>query len=226
MTQRRNAYYEFFKATHYIVALLFVLLFFFHCNFRLSSWYASRSLPRRYLALTTFAYQGLLHCFGRSLFLLTLLLPAPDVPWPRTLPASSDYEPRGRHDENFHPSEQAQLEVGPAHVPPLPHARSPRPDISPIHHLQHPVHIEESARQRSYVLRCGSRGHYRPPCQLRSEAPGLQRPRSTRRPLWGREQPSPYFLRPKSRRCVWVWIRVLTTLHHVSAHHSKGNWGT
>lgn len=38
LTQRRNAYYEFFKATHYIVALLFVLLFFFHCNYRLSSW--------------------------------------------------------------------------------------------------------------------------------------------------------------------------------------------
>ncbi|KAF7182083.1 hypothetical protein CNMCM7691_001471 [Aspergillus felis] len=34
----RNRYYEFFKATHVIVALLFVLFFFFHCDFRLTSW--------------------------------------------------------------------------------------------------------------------------------------------------------------------------------------------
>ncbi|OJJ55710.1 hypothetical protein ASPSYDRAFT_158264 [Aspergillus sydowii CBS 593.65] len=34
----RNRYYEFFKATHFIVALLFILFFFFHCDFRLSSW--------------------------------------------------------------------------------------------------------------------------------------------------------------------------------------------
>ncbi|KAF4292376.1 hypothetical protein KXV22_005456 [Aspergillus fumigatus] len=34
----RNRYYEFFKATHITVALLFVLFFFFHCDFRLTSW--------------------------------------------------------------------------------------------------------------------------------------------------------------------------------------------
>ncbi|KAE8355075.1 ferric reductase like transmembrane component-domain-containing protein [Aspergillus coremiiformis] len=34
----RNRYYEFFKATHFLVALLFLLFFFFHCDFRLSSW--------------------------------------------------------------------------------------------------------------------------------------------------------------------------------------------
>ncbi|KAF7136997.1 hypothetical protein CNMCM5793_006748 [Aspergillus hiratsukae] len=34
----RNRYYEFFKATHVTVALLFVLFFFFHCDFRLTSW--------------------------------------------------------------------------------------------------------------------------------------------------------------------------------------------
>ncbi|RHZ47396.1 putative cysteine synthase B, partial [Aspergillus thermomutatus] len=34
----RNRYYEFFKATHVLVALLFVLFFFFHCDFRLTSW--------------------------------------------------------------------------------------------------------------------------------------------------------------------------------------------
>ncbi|KAL5355913.1 putative ferric-chelate reductase [Aspergillus floccosus] len=34
----RNRYYEFFKATHFVVALLFILFFFFHCDFRLSSW--------------------------------------------------------------------------------------------------------------------------------------------------------------------------------------------
>ncbi|RHZ69270.1 hypothetical protein CDV55_106632 [Aspergillus turcosus] len=34
----RNRYYEFFKATHVTIALLFVLFFFFHCDFRLTSW--------------------------------------------------------------------------------------------------------------------------------------------------------------------------------------------
>ncbi|KAL4803996.1 ferric reductase like transmembrane component-domain-containing protein, partial [Aspergillus unguis] len=34
----RNRYYEFFKATHFVIALLFILFFFFHCDFRLSSW--------------------------------------------------------------------------------------------------------------------------------------------------------------------------------------------
>ncbi|EAW13403.1 ferric reductase family protein [Aspergillus clavatus NRRL 1] len=34
----RNRYYEFFKATHVLIALLFILFFFFHCDFRLSSW--------------------------------------------------------------------------------------------------------------------------------------------------------------------------------------------
>ncbi|KAE8371689.1 ferric reductase like transmembrane component-domain-containing protein [Aspergillus bertholletiae] len=34
----RNRYYEFFKATHFLVALLFLLFFFFHCDFRLTSW--------------------------------------------------------------------------------------------------------------------------------------------------------------------------------------------
>ncbi|PLB40507.1 ferric reductase family protein [Aspergillus candidus] len=34
----RNRYYEFFKATHFLAAILFVVFFFFHCDFRLSSW--------------------------------------------------------------------------------------------------------------------------------------------------------------------------------------------
>ncbi|KNG90695.1 ferric-chelate reductase [Aspergillus nomiae NRRL 13137] len=34
----RNRYYEFFKATHFLVALLFLLFFFLHCDFRLTSW--------------------------------------------------------------------------------------------------------------------------------------------------------------------------------------------
>ncbi|KAL4976066.1 ferric reductase like transmembrane component-domain-containing protein [Aspergillus desertorum] len=34
----RKRYYEFFKATHFLIALLFILFFFFHCDFRLSSW--------------------------------------------------------------------------------------------------------------------------------------------------------------------------------------------
>ncbi|RDW67203.1 uncharacterized protein DSM5745_09069 [Aspergillus mulundensis] len=34
----RNRFYEFFKATHFFVALIFILFFFFHCDFRLTSW--------------------------------------------------------------------------------------------------------------------------------------------------------------------------------------------
>ncbi|KAJ5170609.1 uncharacterized protein N7500_003392 [Penicillium coprophilum] len=34
----RNRFYEFFKATHIFVAVVFVIFFFLHCDFRLSSW--------------------------------------------------------------------------------------------------------------------------------------------------------------------------------------------
>ncbi|KAK1764210.1 putative FRE ferric reductase-like transmembrane component [Phialemonium atrogriseum] len=34
----RNAYYEFFKATHYIAAIAFLFFFFLHCEYRLTSW--------------------------------------------------------------------------------------------------------------------------------------------------------------------------------------------
>lgn len=34
----RNRFYEFFKATHMIAAILFMIFFFLHCDFRLSSW--------------------------------------------------------------------------------------------------------------------------------------------------------------------------------------------
>ena len=35
----RNRYYEFFKSTHIIAAILFMVFFFIHCEFTLSSWY-------------------------------------------------------------------------------------------------------------------------------------------------------------------------------------------
>ncbi|KAJ5143045.1 uncharacterized protein N7515_001832 [Penicillium bovifimosum] len=34
----RNRFYEFFKATHIFMAVVFVIFFFLHCDFRLSSW--------------------------------------------------------------------------------------------------------------------------------------------------------------------------------------------
>ncbi|KAI6083330.1 putative FRE ferric reductase-like transmembrane component [Hypoxylon rubiginosum] len=34
----RDRFYEFFKATHYVAAIVFVVFFFIHCDFRLSSW--------------------------------------------------------------------------------------------------------------------------------------------------------------------------------------------
>lgn len=30
--------YEWFKFSHFLAALVFILFFFFHCDFRLSSW--------------------------------------------------------------------------------------------------------------------------------------------------------------------------------------------
>lgn len=37
----RNAYYEFFKATHYLMAIVFMVFFFIHCGFTLTSMYAN-----------------------------------------------------------------------------------------------------------------------------------------------------------------------------------------
>ncbi|KAI2611905.1 putative FRE ferric reductase-like transmembrane component [Hypoxylon sp. NC1633] len=34
----RDRFYEFFKMTHYLAAIIFVVFFFIHCDFRLSSW--------------------------------------------------------------------------------------------------------------------------------------------------------------------------------------------
>ncbi|XWW92927.1 hypothetical protein V2A60_000855 [Cordyceps javanica] len=34
----RNKFYEFFKATHFFFAMVFVIFFFIHCGFRLTSW--------------------------------------------------------------------------------------------------------------------------------------------------------------------------------------------
>ncbi|OTB15761.1 hypothetical protein K445DRAFT_317405 [Daldinia sp. EC12] len=34
----RDRFYEFFKVTHYVAAVVFVVFFFIHCDFRLSSW--------------------------------------------------------------------------------------------------------------------------------------------------------------------------------------------
>lgn len=40
----RNRFYEFFKSTHYIAIIVFVVFFFLHCDFRLSSWYVLTSI--------------------------------------------------------------------------------------------------------------------------------------------------------------------------------------
>lgn len=41
----RNRFYEFFKATHICAAVIFIVFFFLHCDFRLSSWYVTRLGP-------------------------------------------------------------------------------------------------------------------------------------------------------------------------------------
>jgi ferric-chelate reductase len=35
----RRRWYEFFKSTHLIAAVIFIIFFFVHCDFRLPSWY-------------------------------------------------------------------------------------------------------------------------------------------------------------------------------------------
>ncbi|KAL4787603.1 ferric reductase like transmembrane component-domain-containing protein [Aspergillus varians] len=67
----RNRYYEFFKASHFIIALLFILFFFFHCNFRLSSWYPS--LPQPSSNQTTNKKKRDYFIAAGSLYLLSLL---------------------------------------------------------------------------------------------------------------------------------------------------------
>ena len=34
----RKMGYEFFKATHFFAAVIFILIFFFHCDYTLNSW--------------------------------------------------------------------------------------------------------------------------------------------------------------------------------------------
>jgi hypothetical protein len=34
-----NRFYEFFKATHFLAVGFFIVFFFIHCDFRLTSWY-------------------------------------------------------------------------------------------------------------------------------------------------------------------------------------------
>lgn len=63
----RNRYYEFFKATHYLAALIFILFFFFHCDFRLTSWDYFIATGTLYLSsllyshLRTFLAYGMRH---------------------------------------------------------------------------------------------------------------------------------------------------------------------
>ncbi|KAJ5580845.1 hypothetical protein N7450_007146 [Penicillium hetheringtonii] len=49
----RNRFYEFFKATHLFAALIFVVFFFLHCDFRLSSWDYFIASGALYLLLIT-----------------------------------------------------------------------------------------------------------------------------------------------------------------------------
>ncbi|KAK5681599.1 hypothetical protein LTS10_006132 [Elasticomyces elasticus] len=65
ITPLRTIAYETFKATHYIAALVFMLFFFLHCNFRMSSWdyfiatgilFAPSSLHRLVQALIPYGF--------------------------------------------------------------------------------------------------------------------------------------------------------------------------
>ncbi|PYI31069.1 hypothetical protein BP00DRAFT_436331 [Aspergillus indologenus CBS 114.80] len=85
----RNRFYEFFKATHLLAAFLFVLFFFFHCDFRLSSWdYFIASVAIYLLSLLiSFAKTHLIHGRHRATFellpcgFLRITVPTVTVVW-------------------------------------------------------------------------------------------------------------------------------------------------
>ncbi|POR31272.1 Flavoprotein transmembrane component [Tolypocladium paradoxum] len=51
----RNRWYEFFKATHYFFAAAFLVFFFLHCSFRLTSWDYFIAMGAIYLASLSYA---------------------------------------------------------------------------------------------------------------------------------------------------------------------------
>ncbi|ATY62451.1 ferric reductase transmembrane [Cordyceps militaris] len=52
----RNKFYEFFKATHLFFAVVFVIFFFIHCGFRLTSWDYFIAAVSLYIASLVFAW--------------------------------------------------------------------------------------------------------------------------------------------------------------------------
>ncbi|KAL4889839.1 hypothetical protein BDV59DRAFT_185610 [Aspergillus ambiguus] len=69
----RNRFYEFFKATHFLAALLFLLFFFFHCDFRLSSWDYFISAGAIYILSLSIAHVRTYLIHGRHKATLELL---------------------------------------------------------------------------------------------------------------------------------------------------------
>ncbi|KAL1958561.1 hypothetical protein VTO42DRAFT_4158 [Malbranchea cinnamomea] len=66
----RNRYYEFFKATHFLAALIFILFFFFHCDFRLSSW--DYFIASGAIYLVSLLYAQLKTCFVHGVLTATV----------------------------------------------------------------------------------------------------------------------------------------------------------
>jgi NAD(P)H-flavin reductase len=62
----RNRFYEFFKATHFLAALLFVLFFFFHCDHTLTSWDYFIATGSIYLACLLFSQVRTFLAYGVS----------------------------------------------------------------------------------------------------------------------------------------------------------------
>ncbi|RAL13695.1 ferric reductase family protein [Aspergillus homomorphus CBS 101889] len=85
----RNRFYEFFKATHLLAAFLFILFFFFHCDFRLSSWDYFIATVAIYLLslLISFTKTHLIHGRHRATFellpcgFLRITVPTVTVVW-------------------------------------------------------------------------------------------------------------------------------------------------
>lgn len=63
----RNLGYEFFKITHFLAAALFVVVFLWHCDAILTSWYIYTVLSRSVLLLVLILFQALFYRYRRNL---------------------------------------------------------------------------------------------------------------------------------------------------------------
>ncbi|KAK8061725.1 ferric reductase like transmembrane component-domain-containing protein [Apiospora phragmitis] len=174
----RNRFYEFFKATHLLAALIFVLFLFFHCDYTLTS--CSPSTP-----------QALFHRRRGALHPVLPVLPDPDLRRVRLRPARDLRPGLGPHPAH-HRAGADHVAAGAAHVPALRGAAGARPHVAPLHRLQRP-RCGVAQRRRvieSSLLRPGPQGRHGPPGQDGGRPRRVHGAGPDRRAVW-RDQGKP-----------------------------------